>query len=285
LERAFCYHARVNTFFKNSRVWFLVPCAILVVGTGVFLFRGKSATVVEKSADDVAKSESASENPALSKEASDDLVKKLEEGNTTPGEAESGNDANVDATPSDQTPADTRAAESSNRKKETPENANTSDEKLSIVNKLVSWGFTKASDRKIDTVVIHSPYNATGGDPFSVSKIIGIYKRYGVSPHYLVARDGTVYRLVEEQNVAYHAGDSKMPDGRTNVNTFSIGIEIIGKDDGTPSDEQYAALEKLLSDIKSRNDIKHIVGHSDIAPGRKTDPWGFDWKKIGGKKL
>jgi len=139
--------------------------------------------------------------------------------------------------------------------------------------------------REIDTVVIHSTYNATGGDPFSVAKIIDIYKSYSVAPHYLVARDGTVYRLVEEKNIAYHAGDSKMPDGRKNVNDFSIGIEIIGKDDGTPSDEQYASLEKLLTDIKARNDIKHIVGHSAIARGRKNDTWGFDWKKIGGKEL
>lgn len=157
--------------------------------------------------------------------------------------------------------------------------------KLSVTNKLVSFGYQTASGRKVDAVVIHSTYNPLGGDPYSVSKAIDIYKSYSVSPHYIVARDGKVYRLVEEKNIAYHAGDSKTPDGRTNVNAFSIGIEVLTKETGDePTDAQYIALRALLSDIKSRYSIKYILGHSDIAPGRKSDPWGFDWKEIGGKK-
>ena len=53
----------------------------------------------------------------------------------------------------------------------------------------------------------------------------------------------------------------------------------------TTCDACGGTLKKLLADIETRQTIKHILGHSDIAPGRKSDPWGFNWKKIGGKDL
>lgn len=177
------------------------------------------------------------------------------------------------------------SGESNSQESDNVSKLSDSTSKLSVTNRLVSFGFQAASGRKIDTVVLHSTYNPLGGDPYSVSKAIDIYKSYGVSPHYIVARDGKVYRLVEEKNIAYHAGDSKVPDGRTNVNSFSIGIEVLTKEtDDEPTKAQYSALRALLADIKSRSSIKYILGHSDIAPGRKTDPWGFDWKEVGGKK-
>ena len=286
----------MREFFKNHWTWLLVLFVLVSGSVAAFLFWGGSARVVENEMRDTPTSVTSG---ALSQEDSAGIVEKLEAGNAMPGEAESGDDmANTSnqAKPNEQeaasSPASTMEAPALSPKVAVPSqerevavSKQDSSGKFSIENRLVSWGFTKASGRTIDTVVIHSTYNAIGGDPFSVSKIIDIYKSYGVSPHYLLARDGAVYRMVEEKNVAYHAGDSKMPDGRTNVNAFSIGIEVIGQDDGSPSDAQYASLKKLLADIKSRNSIKHIVGHSDIAPGRKTDPWGFDWKRIGGKIL
>ena len=154
--------------------------------------------------------------------------------------------------------------------------------------RFVAFGFTKTDglrERSIDTIVIHSTYNALdgeSGDVFDTGRVIEEYRQAGVSPHYLVARDGTVYQLVREWNVAWHAGVSKMPgkNGRTNVNDFSIGIEMIGTKTSGYTDKQYAGLKKLIADIKSRHTIKYVVGHDDIAPGRKTDPWEFDWKKL-----
>lgn len=149
-----------------------------------------------------------------------------------------------------------------------------------IVDKLVSWGFQKSSGRKIDTIIVHSSYNSLGGDLYDADKIIGIYKQYGVAAHYLILRSGTTYRLVEDKNIAWHAGVSKMPDGRTNVNDFSIGIEMINTMDRKYTADQYDALNSLIATLKGKYGIKYILGHEDIAPGRKTDPWGIDWKKV-----
>ena len=160
-------------------------------------------------------------------------------------------------------------------------NLKTNNPNFLIKNRLVNWGFTKTNGRKIDTIIVHSSYNALGGDVHSVSDIINKeYKPAGVSPHYIISRRGTIYRLVQDKNIAYHAGVSKMPDGRTNVNNFSLGIEIVETKSESPSDAQYLALKKLLNYLKGKYKIKYVLGHSDIAPGRKTDPWNFDWKKI-----
>jgi len=149
-----------------------------------------------------------------------------------------------------------------------------------IVDKLISWGFTKSSGRTIDTVIVHSSYDALGDDPYSVSGIIAEYKQYEVSAHYLIARDGIVYRLVSDQNIAWHAGVSKVPDGRINVNDFSIGVEMINTKDGKYTAEQYSALNSLIGTFKNKYKIKYILGHNEIAPDRKTDPWGIAWNKV-----
>ncbi|MHC4166556.1 MAG: N-acetylmuramoyl-L-alanine amidase [Planctomycetota bacterium] len=121
-----------------------------------------------------------------------------------------------------------------------------------------------------------------------------IFLAYGVASHYLIARDGKVIQLVEDNDIAYHAGRSKMPgDGaREGVNTFSIGIELISShpdDDpaveSNPSEAytaaQYQALDTLLGILCRKHDIKKIVGHDEIAPGRKKDPGPlFDWKRV-----
>lgn len=151
---------------------------------------------------------------------------------------------------------------------------------LKIKNNLVSFGFQKASERKIDTIIIHSSYDALGKEPYSVSGLIAEYKEYGVVAHYLIDRQGTAYRLVEEKNIAYHAGESKVPDGRSGVNAFSIGIEMMNTKTDKYTSAQYASLKNLLTDIKKRYKIKYTLGHKDIAPGRKDDPWNFNWDKL-----
>ncbi len=152
---------------------------------------------------------------------------------------------------------------------------------LSIKNNLVSFGFQKFSGtRKIDTIVIHSSYNSLGGDQYSLEKIIAIYKDYGVAPHYIIDRAGVIYQLVKENDIAYHAGVSSVPDGRTDVNKFSIGIELVGNETDGYTKKQYEKLQELINKIKNEREIKYVLGHDEIAPERKTDPWVFDWNKI-----
>lgn len=152
---------------------------------------------------------------------------------------------------------------------------------LKIVNRLMGSGFSVPSKpRGIDTIVLHSSYDLNGSDRYSVGGVIKEYESYGVSAHYLIDRAGTIYRLVEDKNIAYHAGVSKMPDGRQNVNDFSIGIEMLNTETGQFTAAQYTAVNTLIASLKKQYPIKSVVGHSDIAPDRKTDPWNFDWKKL-----
>jgi N-acetylmuramoyl-L-alanine amidase len=112
-----------------------------------------------------------------------------------------------------------------------------------------------------------------------------------VSCHYLVAEDGTVVRMVDEANRAWHAGRSHWR-GVTDVNSASVGIEIVnpGHEWGYVPfpDEQIDAVIRLVADIKQRHAITrgNVVGHSDIAPARKQDPGElFPWGKLARLRL
>jgi N-acetyl-anhydromuramyl-L-alanine amidase AmpD len=158
---------------------------------------------------------------------------------------------------------------------------NSASEALNIINKFVSWGYEMPlQNRLIDTIIIHSSYDALGTDPYRVDGVIYEYKIYGVSPHYLIDREGTIFRLVKEENIAYHAGGGKMPDNRTNINSFSIGIELINTKTVGPNEAQYSSLVELVKALEMKYGIKNILGHSEISPERKTDPWNFDWQKF-----
>jgi N-acetylmuramoyl-L-alanine amidase len=106
-----------------------------------------------------------------------------------------------------------------------------------------------------------------------------------VSAHYVLAEDGTAYRLVPEERVAWHAGRSSWR-GREALNANSIGIEIVNlhgdRHDYPP--RQVAALIELCHDILARHpkiEPRNVVGHSDIAPTRKIDPGlRFPWKTL-----
>ncbi|WP_281687328.1 1,6-anhydro-N-acetylmuramyl-L-alanine amidase AmpD [Pseudomonas citronellolis] len=104
-----------------------------------------------------------------------------------------------------------------------------------------------------------------------------------VSAHFLIERDGSVFQFVSCNDRAWHAGVSRF-DGRENCNDFSIGIELEGTDDEPYSDAQYAALAKLGRQLLRAYPAitpERIQGHSDIAPGRKTDPGPvFDWQRF-----
>ena len=112
-----------------------------------------------------------------------------------------------------------------------------------------------------------------------------------VSSHYLVAEDGTIVRMVDEDKRAWHAGRSHWR-GVTDINSASVGIEIVnpGHEFGYRPfpDEQIAAVIRLVHEIKDRYEITrgNIVGHSDIAPARKQDPGElFPWGKLARLRL
>ena len=153
---------------------------------------------------------------------------------------------------------------------------------IQVTDKLVDWGYSKPSvdRREIEAIIIHSSYNALSPDSFSLSGVIQEYKEADVSPHYIIDRKGEIFRLIPDKYIAYQAGKSKLPDGRTNVNELSIGIEIINTKDNGPTSAQYSSLAKLVRCLEQKYPIKYILGHSDVAPDRKTDPWQFDWKRF-----
>jgi AmpD protein len=103
-----------------------------------------------------------------------------------------------------------------------------------------------------------------------------------VASHVLIRRDGTVVQFVRFDKRAWHAGASSFK-GRGHCNDFSIGIELEGTDGSGYRDVQYEKLIEICRLLRSEYTIPvdHIVGHSDIAPGRKSDPGpGFDWDRL-----
>jgi N-acetylmuramoyl-L-alanine amidase len=107
-----------------------------------------------------------------------------------------------------------------------------------------------------------------------------------VSAHYLIAGDGRCWALVPEAERAWHAGAGAW-GGVVDVNSRSIGIELAnaGPLDGLPPypEPQMRALERLLAGIRGRWEIApaRVIGHSDMAPGRKADPGPkFDWRRL-----
>lgn len=140
-------------------------------------------------------------------------------------------------------------------------------------------------DSRVQFIVLH--YTSSG-----LERSLEILKGDGVSSHYLINESpATIYRLVDEDRRAWHAGDSQWK-GRTWLNSSSIGIELVNRGyiEGEQgrlwypySDEQIDALIVLLKDIMHRHGLKPgaIIGHSDIAPQRKVDPGPlFPWKRL-----
>ncbi len=100
-----------------------------------------------------------------------------------------------------------------------------------------------------------------------------------VSAHFFIRRNGALLQFVPCRLRAWHAGQSSWC-GRERCNDFSIGIELEGADDTAFSDAQYDRLGELARALHNRYPITASVGHSDIAPGRKTDPGPrFDWPR------
>ncbi len=153
----------------------------------------------------------------------------------------------------------------------------------------------------IDSIIIHSislPPGQYGGDEIDrffsnqldwnehayFREIEGLQ----VSSHLLIRRNGELVQYVNLYDRAWHAGQSCLA-GQENCNNFSIGIELEGTDDSQFENSQYETLLAVVKTLKNyfpEITAEKIVGHSDIAPGRKTDPGpGFDWNVLRANKL
>ena len=101
-----------------------------------------------------------------------------------------------------------------------------------------------------------------------------------VSSHFLIRRDGELLQFVPVGRRAWHAGVSSWR-GRGRCNDFSVGVELEGTEDAVFTAAQYRRLARLVGRLRSRLPLRDIAAHSDVAPGRKTDPGAhFDWPRL-----
>ena len=115
---------------------------------------------------------------------------------------------------------------------------------------------------------------------YSLDPILESLRGIRVSSHFFIRRTGEIVQFVSTEKRAWHAGVSTF-EGIHRCNDFSVGIEIEGTDFDAFDERQYAALLPLLAAIGRRYPIRAVAAHSDIAPGRKTDPGPyFDWRRL-----
>ena len=101
-----------------------------------------------------------------------------------------------------------------------------------------------------------------------------------VSSHFLIRRDGEVVQFVPVHERAWHAGASTWR-GRTRCNDFSIGVELEGSEEEAFAPVQYSTLVTLVRALRATLPLRDIAAHSEVAPGRKTDPGPhFDWARL-----
>lgn len=124
-------------------------------------------------------------------------------------------------------------------------------------------------------VVIHY----TGDNSMEVAVSWLCAKQSGVSAHLVIGKDGSIVQLVPFNVSAWHAGRSDY-QGRANVNAFSVGIENVGIGDEWP-DAQVEAIRAVVQALFAAYPMTDVVGHQDVAPGRKADPGpNFPWDKV-----
>lgn len=142
----------------------------------------------------------------------------------------------------------------------------------------------------VELLVIHNislPPNEYGGDGvirlFTNTLDLNDHPYYAqleglqVSAHFFIRRDGSIIQFVPCIRRAWHAGASQW-HGRERCNDFSIGVELEGADVEPFAAAQYASLARLTRRLRRAYPLRDIAGHSDIAPGRKSDPGPhFDW--------
>lgn len=165
--------------------------------------------------------------------------------------------------------------------------------KISLPSAPVTNFDARPGDEKPSLVVVHAislPPDRFGGpgveqlftnrlDPAAHPYYATIH-HLRVSAHYFIRRDGELICFVPPEQRAWHAGVSVWR-GRERCNDFSIGVELEGCDSLPFEEVQYAALAELLIELCGRFPVEGVTGHSDIAPGRKTDPGPcFSWGRL-----
>ena len=131
--------------------------------------------------------------------------------------------------------------------------------------------------RLIDPTLIVIHYTADNSMEGAVSWLCAAQS--GVSAHLVIGQDGSIVQLVPVNVSAWHGGKSDY-NGRPNVNGFSVGIECVGIGDFYP-DEQVEAIRATVAALFVAYPIGDVVGHSDVAPGRKVDPGpNFPWDRV-----
>lgn len=140
-----------------------------------------------------------------------------------------------------------------------------------------NFGERRPAGAKVKFVVLHYTQTETLAQALDILRD----PAREVSSHYVVDRDGGVYRLVAEDKRAWHAGVGSWR-GEDDVNSVSIGIEIVN--DGPPEpypEKQMRAVVALCRDLAARYPGVEFVGHSDVAPARKVDPGPlFPWERL-----
>ena len=158
-----------------------------------------------------------------------------------------------------------------------------------IIKSIFSSNFDpkKRKLKSIKFVIIH--YTGMQSERESINRLIN--RRSKVSCHYLINNKGKIFRMVEENRIAWHAGKSCWKSYK-NLNYNSIGIELVNKGHhlgySSFSKKQIFSLLKICKKLRKKYKIKreNFLGHSDIAPTRKIDPGEkFPWKYLSNKKI
>lgn len=133
-------------------------------------------------------------------------------------------------------------------------------------------------NRKIKYIIIH--YTGMKNQKLAIKRLQSRVAK--VSAHYLISKRGKIFQMVDDSNIAWHAGVSRW-GGDINLNSKSIGIELVNNGDETFPKIQIKSLSRLIKILKKKYRIKkeNILGHSDIAPERKKDPGPlFPWNYL-----
>ena len=164
------------------------------------------------------------------------------------------------------------------------------------IRKLPSPNFSSRNGEQVDMIVIHTASLPEG--KFGTGYVVDLFlnrldfsahpsfkelEGLKVSSHYFIDRKGKIIELVDPDQMAWHAGVSSF-EGRERCNAFSIGIELESTPDRRITERQYRSLQELCFILMKRFPLitlERIVGHSDIAPGRKVDPGPlFPWERL-----
>ena len=155
------------------------------------------------------------------------------------------------------------------------------------INKSANFSKIARFKKNIQFIVIH--YTGMQSVRASISRLQNTKSK--VSSHYLIDRNGEIYRIVNDNKVAWHAGKSKWKNYK-NLNSYSIGIEIQNRGHSIKYQKfpsiQISSLVKLIKMLMKKYNIKsqNILGHSDIAPFRKKDPGEkVPWKNLFKEKI